>query len=88
VKGISQSVAPLSELTKKGGFLWSEEAHIGFDKMKRAMSTLPVLSVPYFTHPFVLECGTSSEGIGEVLMHNQHLIAFERRKLREPKNSN
>jgi len=49
------------------------------------MSTWPVLALPYFTHPFVLEFDTSNEGIGEVLMYNQHLIAFESRKLRDPK---
>jgi hypothetical protein len=52
--------------------------------MKKVMSTFPVLALPYFTQPFVLECDTSSEGIGAVLMQNRHLIAFERRKLREP----
>jgi hypothetical protein len=32
----------------------------------------------------VLECDASREGIGVVLMHNQHIIAFERKKLRVP----
>ena len=47
------------------------------------MRNFPLLILPYFTHPFVLECDTFSEGIGEVLMQNQHLIAFESRKLIE-----
>jgi hypothetical protein len=57
---------------------------VAFNRMKRVMSTCQVLSLPYFTQPFVMECDTSSEGIGVVLMQNRHLITFKRRKLREP----
>jgi hypothetical protein len=86
VKGFSQLVAPLTNLTKKGVFQRLEYTHVAFDKMKKVMSTCLVLALPYFTQPFVLECDASDEGIGEVLMHNQHLIDFERRKLRDPEN--
>ena len=45
------------------------------------MSSYPVLSLPNFTQPFVLECDASREGIGVVLMQGGHPIAFESRKL-------
>jgi hypothetical protein len=77
-------VAPLTDLTKKGAFKWSDEAQLAFDKMKKVMSTCLVLALPYFSHPFILECDASGEGIGVVLMQNKHPIAFERRKLRGP----
>jgi len=51
--------------------------------MKKVMSTFLVLALPNFSHPFVLECDASREGIGVVLMQNRHPIAFERRNLRE-----
>jgi hypothetical protein len=35
-----------------------------FDKMKKVMSTCPVLALPDFSQPFILECDTSGEGIG------------------------
>ena len=79
-KAFSQLCAPLTDT-----FKWSQEAQLTFDKMKKVMSTFLVLALPNFSHPFVLECDASREGIGVVLMQNRHPIAFESRKLREPK---
>jgi hypothetical protein len=85
VKGFSQLCAPLTDLTKKGAFKWSEEAQFTFDKMKKVMSMCPVLALPNFSQPFTLECDASGEGIGVVLMQNRHPLAYESRKLRGPK---
>ena len=43
------------------------------------MSSFLVLALLDFTQPFVLECDTSGEDIGVVLMKNKHPIEFERR---------
>ena len=50
--------------------------------MKFIMSSCPVLALPNFSQPFVFECDTSGEGLGEVLMQNHHPVAFEIRKLK------
>jgi hypothetical protein len=84
VKGFSQLCAPLTDLTKKGAFKWSEEAQFTFDKMKKVMSTCPVLALLDFNQPFTLECNASGEGIGAILMQNRHPLAYESRKLRGP----
>jgi hypothetical protein len=68
VKGFSQLVVPLIELTKKGAFIWIAENLKKFDRMKEVMSTCLVLALPDFTNPFVLECDASGKGIGAVLM--------------------
>jgi hypothetical protein len=68
VKGFSQLCAPLTDSTKKGASRWSEEAQSTFDKMKKVMSTGPVLALPNFDQPFTLECDASGEGIGAMLM--------------------
>eukprot|EP00253_Pinus_taeda_P036272 PITA_36272 len=68
VKGFSQLVAPLTDLTRKGAFSWSDTTQRAFDRLKEVMSNCPVLALPDFTQPFVLECDASEEGIGVVLM--------------------
>jgi hypothetical protein len=71
-------------LTKKGAFKWSPKAQSTFEKMKKVMSTCPVLAPPDFTQPFTVECDASGEGIGAVLMENRDPIVYESRKLRGP----
>ena len=45
VRGFSQLGAPLTDLTKKGAFQWTEESQRTFEKMKEVMSTCPVLAL-------------------------------------------
>lgn len=83
MRGFSQLIAPLTDLTKKGVFGWSEGAQVIFEKLKEVMSSCPVLAMPDFTQLFVLECNVSGEGIGAVLMQDHYPITFESRKLND-----
>ncbi|KAL4010950.1 hypothetical protein IC575_027992 [Cucumis melo] len=44
VRNYGTIVAPLTQLLKKGGFIWTEEATLAFDLLKSAMMSLPVQS--------------------------------------------
>jgi hypothetical protein len=81
VWGFSQLGASLTDLFKHGAFIWTEKSKVAFDHMKEFMGTCPVLALLDFTLPFVLECDTSNEGIGAVLMQGGHPIVFESQKL-------
>eukprot|EP00253_Pinus_taeda_P009528 PITA_09528 len=81
VKSFSQLAAPLTNLTRKGAFSWSDTAQQAFDRLKEVMSSCPVLALPNFTQPFVFECDASVEGIGAVLMQGGHFVAYESCKL-------
>ena len=83
VKGFSQFVAPLTNLMKKGAFTWTDLAQTTFEEMKTIMSSCPVLALPDFSQPFIVECDASGEGIGAVPMQNHHPIAFESQKLKD-----
>ena len=68
--------APLTQLLKLGSFKWNEEAQEAFEKLQRAMMTLPILALPDFNAPFEVEIDASGYGIGAVLMQNKRPVAF------------
>lgn len=59
---------PLYKLMKKDAFLWNDKATEAFEQLKKAMVTLPVLKLPDFEKPFVIEANASGTGLGAVQM--------------------
>ena len=86
VKGFSQLTSPLIDLKKKDDLQWHEEAENDFQRIKEVMSSCPILALPIFPKPFVLECDASGEGIRVVLKQGQHPIDFESRKIHKHDN--
>lgn len=47
-----------------------------FHTLKQGLTTTPVLILPKFSKPFVIETDASSKGIGAVLLQNSHPLAY------------
>jgi hypothetical protein len=68
---------PLNDLLKKGVlFLWTSVHEKAFQTLKQALMTTPVLAIPDFSKPFIIETDASDVGIGVVLMQGGHPLAF------------
>jgi len=76
VKEFGAIPAPLTALLRKEGFSWNAEAEAAFAALKTAITTAPVLALPDFGQPFVVECDASTHGFGAVLLQEAHPVAF------------
>lgn len=68
---------PLTLLLKKDvPFVWSSEADQAFQSLKMALVSAPVLALPDFSQPFIVETNACDVGIGAVLSQQGHPIAY------------
>ena len=69
VQSFSSVAAPMTRLTQKNvPFIWSDECEESFQKLKAALTTAPVLTLPEEGKGFTVYCDASRVGLGGVLM--------------------
>jgi hypothetical protein len=86
IPNFSTISAPLSDLTKKRAPNWDSKCEEAFQKLKEALCSSPVLHIPDFNRPFVLQTDASDRGVGAVLSQcdeegEEHPIGYFSRKL-------
>lgn len=62
--------------------MWSEEALESFQQLQSALCNAPVLALPLFDKPFVVETDACTEGIEALLMQEGPPLAYISRHLK------
>jgi hypothetical protein len=68
---------PLTNLLKKNSlFIWTTSHDAAFVTLKQALVSAPVLFLPNFARPVIIETDARDVGIGAVLVQDGHPLAF------------
>ena len=89
IKNFATDAGPLHRLTAKGvDWEWNETAQTAFDKMKKGLTTAPVLGYPDPDKQYVLDTDASDIGVGAVLSQIEdgveRVIAYYSKTLAPP----
>ena len=76
VRNYAIIATPLFQLTKGNTIQWTPDVEHAFQSLKQALTSTPVLALPDFTKPFILETDASTSGIGAVLIQAGRPVAF------------
>jgi len=68
-------------MLKKDAFTWTHAAECAFEKLKQAMCTTPVLAMPDFFKTLTIQSDACSNGLGAILLQDEHPIAFTSKAL-------
>ena len=76
VSGYGKIAWALTKQLKKDQLGWNTAAKESFQQLKQAMVSVPVLTLPDFTKPFIIETDAPGAKLGVVLMQDQRPIAY------------
>ena len=86
MKDFSVIAKPLIILLKKNTpYHWNEACQWSFERLKKTLTTTPILALLTRDRGFMVYTNTSGQGLGYVLMQNRRVIAYASRQLQSYK---
>jgi hypothetical protein len=84
IERFSKIAKPMTKLLEKGKtFEWTPWREASFQELKKRPTTSPVLTMPDMERPFSIYCDASGQGLGCVLIQDDHVVAYASRQLRK-----
>jgi hypothetical protein len=84
IEGFSKIAKPMTSLLEKGReFKWDEKCQDSFDQLKKRLMLPPVLVMRDLQKGLDIYCDACGQGLGCVLMQEEHVIAYSSRQLRK-----
>ncbi|GKB00931.1 ty3-gypsy retrotransposon protein, partial [Tanacetum coccineum] len=68
--------APLTHLLCKDAFIWTDVATVAFNNLTAALTNTPVMALPDFSKPFIIQTDASGSGVWAVLSQDGHPFAY------------
>ena len=76
LQGYGSITRPLTDQLGKDSYGWTQKADSAIIQLKKAMCSVPVLALPDFSVPFIVEADASRVGLGAILMQNGRPMAY------------
>jgi hypothetical protein len=77
IKGFLKISKPITELLEKDKkFEWTPSCEASLQELKKRLTTASILVMPDMKKPFSIYYDASSQGLGWVLMHDGHMVAY------------
>ena len=84
VKNFSSLAKPMTSLMKKDApFIWTDQCETSFQRLKDALTSAPILTIPEGTEGYEVYCDASGLGMGCVLMQHGKVVAYASRQLKK-----
>ena len=90
IKNFATIAKPLHQLTeRKSSFKWTDQCQEAFLELKQRLTSAPLLALPDWSKPFIVDTDASDTGIGAVLSQEhangeEHVISYASRLLTKP----
>jgi hypothetical protein len=84
IEGFSKISKLMTELLGKDKkFEWSTMCEASFQELKKRLMITPILVMPNMEKSFSVYCDASGQGLGCVIMQDDHVVAYASRQLRK-----
>jgi hypothetical protein len=82
IEGFSKISKPMTELLEKDKmFMWTSACEASFQELKKRLTTAMILVMPNMEKLFSIYCDASGQGLGCVLMQDDHVVTYAPRQL-------